>query len=139
MLWIKSLHIFFVASWFAGLVYLPRLYVNLALENDLAASARLLTMARKLFRFMNIIIVPALGSGLWLWLVVGIGRGGAGWLHAKLAVVALLILHHMICGRLLMQFEQKNNRHRVRWYQIFNELPALGFLIIVILVVVKPF
>jgi uncharacterized membrane protein len=75
MLWIKSLHIVLVASWFAGLFYLPRIFVNLAMETDPAATARLLTMARKLFRFMTFIAVPALACGLWLLLVVGIGQG----------------------------------------------------------------
>ena len=75
MLWIKSLHIVLIASWFAGLFYLPRIFVNLAMEKDPAAIARLLLMARKLFRFMTFIAVPALACGLWLWLVVGIGAG----------------------------------------------------------------
>jgi len=90
MLWIKSLHIVLIASWFAGLFYLPRIFVNLAMEKDPAAIARLLLMARKLFRFMTFIAVPALACGLWLWLVVGIGAG-QGWLHAKLTIVVLLI------------------------------------------------
>src|SRR4051794_16093951 len=99
MLWIKALHIVFVASWFAGLFYLPRIFVNLALEKDTAATTRLLLMARKLYRFMTLLMIPALVFGLWLWLGYGIGkgpegRGAAGWLHAKLAIVVLLVGYH---------------------------------------------
>src|SRR5271155_2776029 len=90
MLWIKALHIVLVASWFAGLFYLPRIFVNLAMETEPAATARLLIMARKLFRFMTFIAVPALACGLWLWLVIGIWRG-QGWVHAKLTRVGLVV------------------------------------------------
>ena len=94
-LWVKALHIFFVASWFAGLFYLPRIYVNLAMETDKAATARLLMMARKLYRFMTLLAVPALALGLWLWLGFGVGKGpGNGWMHAKLAIVVFLVFYH---------------------------------------------
>jgi putative membrane protein len=138
MLWVKSLHIVLVASWFAGLFYLPRIYVNLAMESDPAAIQRLLLMARKLFRFMTLIAVPALACGLWLWLVVGIGRD-QGWLHAKLGIVVLLILYHAYCGTLLKTFEAGRNTRSHKWYRWFNELPVLGMLGAVVLVVVKPF
>jgi protoporphyrinogen IX oxidase len=138
MLWIKALHIVFVASWFAGLFYLPRIFVNLAMETDPAATARLLLMGRKLFRFMTVIAVPALVCGLWLYLGVGIGRG-QGWMHAKLGVVVLVIAYHFVCGRLLASFERGENRRTHRWYRFFNELPVLALLAAVILVVVKPF
>jgi putative membrane protein len=138
MLWIKALHIVLIASWFAGLFYLPRIYVNLAMESDPAARQRLLLMARKLFRFMTMIAVPALACGLWLWLVVGIGQG-QGWMHAKLGVVILLIAYHAYCGRLLKLFEQGRNTRSHKWYRWFNELPVLGMLAAVVLVVVKPF
>ena len=138
MLWVKAVHIVLIASWFAGLFYLPRIYVNLAMESDPAAQQRLLLMARKLFRFMTVIAVPALACGLWLWLVVGIGRGH-GWMHAKLGVVILLIAYHAYCGRLLSVFEQGRNTRSHKWYRWFNELPVLGMLAAVILVVVKPF
>src|SRR4051794_35926499 len=114
MLWVKSFHIFFVVSWFAGLFYLPRIFVNLAMETDKAATARLLTMSRKLYRFMTIIAVPALVFGLWLWL--GYGFGG-GWLHAKLAVVVLLVFYHHGCGVLLRKFENGQNKHSHKWYR----------------------
>ena len=138
MLWIKALHIVFVASWFAGLFYLPRIFVNLAMETDPAACARLLLMGRKLFRFMTIIAVPALACGLWLYLGVGIGRG-QGWMHAKLGVVVLVIGYHFVCGQLLKRFECGENVRSHRWYRFFNELPVLALLAAVILVVVKPF
>jgi len=138
MLWIKALHIVFIASWFAGLFYLPRIFVNLAMETDVNAQARLLMMARKLYRFMTILAVPALALGLWLWLVVGIGQG-AGWMHGKLALVLLLIGYHHVCGSMLKKFEQGKNTRNHIWYRWFNEMPVLGMFAVVILVVVKPF
>ena len=138
MLWIKTFHTVLVASWLAGLFYLPRTSVNLAMETEPAAQRRLLAMARKLFRFMTFIAVPALACGLWLWLVMGIGRG-QGWIHAKLGVVVLLVLYHAYCGRLLHVFERGANRRSHRWYRFYNELPVLGLLAAVALVVIKPF
>lgn len=136
MLWIKTLHIVFVTAWFAGLFYLPRILVNLAMETDAAANARLLTMARKLYRFMTLLAIPALGFGVWLWLGYGIS---GGWLHAKLALVALLAGYHHACGRLLQKFEQGRNTRTHVWFRWFNEVPVIILLLIVILVVVKPF
>jgi putative membrane protein len=138
MLWIKTFHIVLVAAWFAGLFYLPRIFVNLAMETEPAAVNRLLTMARKLFRFMTFIAVPALACGLWLWLVIGIGKG-QGWIHAKVGVVVLLVVYHVWCGRLLATFERGQNRRSHRFYRFFNELPVLGMLAAVALVVIKPF
>jgi putative membrane protein len=140
MLWVKSLHIVFVVSWFAGLFYLPRIFVNLALENDANTTTRLLLMARKLYRFMTMLAVPAVLFGLWLWLGYGIGRGpGNGWMHVKLAVVVLLIGYHHACGRLLKKFENGRNARSHAWYRWFNEVPVIGLLIAVVMVVVKPF
>lgn len=136
MLWTKIFHIVFVTSWFAGLFYLPRILVNLAMEQDGTAQARLLTMARKLYRFMTLIAIPALASGLWLWLGYGIS---GGWLHAKLALVILLIGYHHGCGRLLRKFEENRNTHSHVWYRWFNEIPVVLLLAVVILVVIKPF
>ncbi|QIE22516.1 hypothetical protein SBC1_05560 [Caballeronia sp. SBC1] len=138
MLWIKSLHIVLVASWFAGLFYLPRIFVNLAMETEPAATARLLVMARKLFRFMTFIAVPALACGLWLFLVVGIGQG-QGWMHAKLGIVVLIIIYHAYCGVLLRTFARGENKRSDKWYRMFNELPVLGLLGATLLVVIKPF
>ena len=140
MLWIKSLHIVFVASWFAGLLYLPRILVNLAQETDTAAATRLLGMARRLYRFAAMLSFPAVLLGLWLWIGYGIGRGpGNGWLHAKLALVVLAIGYQHACGALLKKFELGQNKRSHVWLRWFNEVPVLLLLAIVILVVVKPF
>ena len=135
-LWIKALHIVFVASWFAGLFYLPRIFVNLAQESNPAVVERLLGMARRLYRFTTMLMVPALLLGLWLWLGFGI-KGG--WLHAKLALVLLVIGYHHACGSLLKKFERGANTRSHKWFRVFNEVPVLLLLAIVILVVVKPF
>ena len=142
MLWIKAFHIVFVASWFAGLFYLPRIFVNLAMvpEGSIAERSRLLLMARKLLRFSTVLMVPALVLGLWLWLGYGIGRGpGNGWMHAKLAVVVLAVGYHHVCGRLLRQFEAGRNTRSHVWMRWFNEAPVLLLVAAVVLVVVKPF
>ena len=140
MLWVKSFHIVFVVSWFAGLFYLPRIFVNLAMETDPASVQRLRLMARKLFRFMTVLAVPAVVFGLWLYLGYGIGRGtGQGWMPAKLALVLVLIGYHHGCGVLLRKFERGANARSHTFYRWFNELPVLVLLAIVILVVVKPF
>ncbi|MEO0318475.1 MAG: hypothetical protein RL404_2152 [Pseudomonadota bacterium] len=136
--WIKAFHIVFIASWFAGLFYLPRIYVNLAMETEPAASARLLLMAQKLYRFMTILMIPALVFGLWLWLGYGIGQGNV-WMHMKLLLVLLLIAYHHVCKSLLKKFERGQNQRSHVWYRWFNEMPVLGMFAVVILVVVKPF
>jgi putative membrane protein len=141
-LWIKAFHIVFVASWFAGLFYLPRLFVNLAMvpPDSPAERARLLLMARKLYRFSGLLMLPALALGLLLWLGYGIGLGaGNGWMHAKLVLVLAVLGYHHACGRLLRRFEQSSHRRSERWYRVFNESSVLLFAAIVVLVVVKPF
>jgi putative membrane protein len=138
MLWIKALHIVFVASWFAGLFYLPRIFVNLAMETNPVVNERLLLMARKLYRFMTLLMIPALVLGLWLWLLYGIGQQSI-WLYLKLVLVVLLIGYHHVCKRLLKKFENGENTHSHIWYRWFNEIPVLGMIAVVILVVVKPF
>ncbi len=136
ILWIKAFHIIFVTSWFAGLFYLPRLFVNHAMVEDAATLQRLMLMEQKLFRFMTPLAVLALFFGLWLWLGYGIS---GSWLNAKLALVALLLAYHLYCGRLLEDFRQERNQHSHVWYRWFNELPVLVLFAVVILVVVKPF
>ena len=138
MLWVKSFHIVFVTSWFAGLFYLPRIFVNLAMARDGAERERLLLMARKLWRFMQPLMLLALGLGLWLWLGWGIGRG-SGWMHAKLAGVALLLGYHHVCGRMLARLADGSDHRSHVWYRWFNEAPVLLLVAIVVLVVVKPF
>ena len=136
MLWIKALHIIFVTSWFAGLFYLPRLFVNHAMVTDEATSARLTLMEAKLFLFMLPLAVLALIFGLWLWLGYGItGR----WMHPKLTLVAILIGYHWYCGKLLNDFKHNKNQRSHVWYRWFNEVPVIVLAIVVILVVVKPF
>ena len=141
MLWIKTLHIVLVTSWFAGLFYLPRIFVNLAMvePGSEAERQRLLLMARKLLRFMNILVAPALLLGLVLWLYYGIGTGpGNPWMHAKLLFVVLALGYHHVCGRMLRQFESGTRTHSHLWYRGFNEWPVLIMLITVALVVIKP-
>ncbi|MFZ6638763.1 CopD family protein [Undibacterium sp. TC4M20W] len=140
MLWVKVFHILFVMSWFAGLFYMPRILVNLAMDNHPPTTERLLLMARKLYRFMTILAVLALIFGLWLWQGYGIGKGsGNGWLHAKLTLVILLIGYHHACGSLLKKFEKGVNKRSHVWFRWFNEVPVILLLAILILVVVKPF
>ena len=142
MLWIKSLHIVFIASWFAGLFYLPRIFVNLAMvgPGSVAERDRLLLMADKLLRFTHILAVPALVFGVWLWQVYGIGLGpGNGWMHAKLVLVLLVMGYHHSCSVLLRKMHAGAPMRSHRWDRWFNEVPVLLLLGIVVLVVVKPF
>lgn len=142
MLWVKSFHIVFVASWFAGLFYLPRIFVNLAMvpAGSDAERARLLLMARKLMRFTHILAVPAVGLGLWLWLGYGIGWGaGNAWMHAKLLLVLLVLGYHGLCAHMLTRFAQSAEKRSHVWFRWFNEIPVLLLVGIVLLVVMKPF
>lgn len=136
--WVKALHIVFVTSWFAGLFYLPRIFVNLAMldAGETAVRERLLLMAGKLYRFMRPLMLLALGFGLWLWLGFGIG---GGWMHAKLALVVGLIGYHHVCGRLLKAFAAGNLTRSHVWFRWFNEIPVLVLFAVVALVVLKPF
>jgi putative membrane protein len=141
-LWVKAFHIVFVASWFAGLFYLPRLYVNLAMvpAGSMAERDRLLLMARKLHRFATVLMVPAIALGLVMWLGYGVGQGpGSGWMHAKLLLVVGVVGYHLYCRRLLRDFEQGPSGRSHRWFRVFNEASVLLFTAIVVLVVVKPF
>jgi putative membrane protein len=141
-LWIKAFHVVFVASWFAGLFYLPRIFVNLAMvpADSHAERERLLLMARKLYRFSNVLMVVALALGFWLWLGFGAGRfTGTGWLHAKLLLVVGVIGYQHVCRSHLRRFEQLANRRSHRWFRVFNEVTVLLFIAIVVLAVVKPF
>lgn len=141
-LWVKAFHIVFVASWFAGLFYLPRIFVNLAQvpSDSHAERERLLLMGRKLYRFSSFLMVAAIVLGAVLWLGYGIGRGpGNHWLHLKLLLVVFAIGYHHQCRKLLRSFEKMENRRRERWFRFFNEAAVLIFAAIVVLVVVKPF
>jgi putative membrane protein len=137
MLWVKAFHIVFMVTWFAGLFYLPRLFVYHALADDAAGVERFKVMERKLYYgIMTPGAVLTIALGLWLWLGYGIG---GGWLHAKLALVAVLIAYHLWCGRLLAAFRDDRNRHGHVFYRWFNEFPVLLLIAVVVLVVVKPF
>ncbi|MEJ5210921.1 MAG: protoporphyrinogen oxidase HemJ [Burkholderiales bacterium] len=137
MLWVKSFHIIFMVTWFAGLFYLPRLFVYHAMSEDRPSIERFKIMERKLYYgIMTPGGVITVVLGLWLWLGYGIS---GGWLHAKLALVTVLIAYHLWCGRLLAEFRADRNRHSHVWYRWFNEFPVLILIAVVILVVVKPF
>ena len=137
MLWLKAFHIAMMVSWFAGLFYLPRLFVNLALESDEAAYARLLGMAGRLYRFVTPIMLLTLASGVWLWLQWWTPT--PAWLWAKLGLVVGLVAYHYVCRRLLREFEAKQNRRSHVWFRWFNEAPVLILFVVAVLVVVKPF
>ncbi len=136
-LWIKTFHIVFITSWFAGLFYLPRIFVNLADEKNPEANVRLLGMADRLFRFMTILAVPAVVLGLTLWLYFGIGAGDV-WMHSKLGLVILVIGYHHACWTLLKKFHAGINTKSGVWYRWFNEVPVILLVIIVALVIFKP-
>ena len=138
MLWIKAFHIVFVTSWFAGLFYLPRIFVNLAMvpADSRAERERLLLMARKLYRFITPLAVLAIGLGFWLWFGYGFS---VGWLHAKTALVIGLVAYHVWCGMLLAEFADGSAMKSHVWFRFFNEIPVLALIAVCILVVVKPF
>jgi putative membrane protein len=136
-LWIKTFHIVFITSWFAGLFYLPRIFVNLADETNADTHARILGMADRLFRFMTILAVPAVLLGLILWLYFGMGRD-AVWMYTKLFFVILVIGYHHACWGLLKKFRAGMNKRSGVWYRWFNEVPVLLLIVIVALVVIKP-
>lgn len=137
MLWIKSLHIIFMVTWFAGLFYLPRLFVYHAMSDDAPGIVRFKVMERKLYYgIMTPGAVLTILFGLWLWLGYGIS---GGWLHAKLALVIVLIAYHLYCGKLLADFKYDRNRRGHVYYRWFNEFPVAILIAVVILVVVKPF
>src|SRR3982074_1452369 len=138
MLWVKSLHIIFMVTWFAGLFYLPRLFVYHALAEDAVSVQRFLVMERKLFwGIMTPGAVLTIAFGLWLWL--GWFRDASAWLHAKVALVALLVVYHLWSLRLLRAFAAGRNTKSHLWYRWFNEVPVLILIATVLLVVLKPF
>ncbi len=139
MLWVKALHVFFVIGWFAGLFYLPRIFVNLAMVQSHGPERdRLLLMGTKLYRFAKILSVVALAFGLWLWLGYGIGNGQS-WIHAKLALVLALLAFQYVCGRELAALRLGSNNHSHIWFRWFNEIPTVLLFAVVVLAIVKPF
>lgn len=142
MLWVKSLHIIFMVTWFAGLFYLPRLFVYHAAASDAPSLARFKVMERKLYwGIMTPGGVLTIGFGLWLWLgwFTGPHAQTPGWLLAKMALVAVLVGYHLWCGRLLREFAADRNRRGHVWLRWFNEFPVLVLVATVLLVVFKPF
>jgi len=136
MLWIKALHIIFVVTWFAGLFYLPRLFVYHAMAEDAATRERFKVMERKLYR--GIMLPGAILTVVFGGWLMSYGHTGA-WLHAKLAVVALTIAYHLWCGKLMRDFALDRNTKSHVWYRWFNEIPVIFLAAAVVLVVVKPF
>lgn len=138
MLWLKVFHIVMVVSWFAGLFYLPRLFVNHAMAQEQVVKDRLKLMESKLYRFVTPIGVLAVFTGLWLWLAYRDIFSG-GWLHVKTTLVFILVAYHFYCGHLVKEFAADRNSRSHVWFRYFNEIPVLLLLVVVILVVVKPF
>jgi putative membrane protein len=141
MLWVKSLHIVFVVSWFAGLFYLPRIFVNLAMvpADSEAERGRLLLMANKLYRFMTPLGVLAVVLGLALWVFYDDYFVKGAWLHVKTLLVLVLVAYHLYCGRLLRGFAADRNARGHRWFRWFNEMPVIVLFVVVWLVIFKPF
>lgn len=140
MLWVKSFHIIAMVTWFAGMFYLPRLFVYHAMSDDQISNDRFKVMERKLFfGIMTPGAIITIALGVWLlvsgWQAYMIGY----WMHAKLALVLILVAYHVWCGVLVSAFKYDNNKHSHVWYRWFNEAPVLALIAIVILVVVKPF
>lgn len=137
-LWTKAFHILFMTSWFAGLFYLPRLYVNMAQPHDAQTLQVLSDMSRRLYRFMLPLAVLTIVTGFILYLYFGVGMG-TGWIHAKITLVAGLVVYHWYCGRILERFKAGANTRSHIYYRWFNEIPVLVLLVVLILVVLKPF
>ena len=138
MLWLKAFHVIAMVTWFAGLFYLPRLFVYHADATDAPGVARFKVMERRLFALMTIGAAATVALGLAM-IVAAPGYLYAGWLHAKLALVALLIAYHAYCLKLTRDFAADRNHRSARWYRLFNEIPSLLLVVIVSLAVAKPF
>lgn len=138
MIWLKAFHIIFVVTWFAGLFYLPRLFVYHAATSDAPGIERFKVMERRLFAMMTLGGTLAATFGIAM-LIKAPAFLSLGWIHLKLALVALLIGYHVWCYRLVIALRRDANRHSERWYRLFNEVPSLFLIAIVLLAVVKPF
>jgi putative membrane protein len=138
MLWIKALHVVFVVTWFAGLFYLPRLFIYDVESNNPAMRAQLRVMQRRLLAITHIGGALALTFGIWTLILAPVWLH-QGWLHVKLALVLCLVAYHAYLARLVGLFGQDRNTHSSRWLRVFNEVPALFLIAIVLLAVVKPF
>ena len=138
MLWLKAFHVVAMVTWFAGLFYLPRLFVYHADAEDAVSVQRFQVMERRLYAIMSIGAVATIALGLWM-IAAQPAYLAMGWLHVKLLLVALLAAYHGVCYRLMRQFARGDNRHSGKWYRVFNEAPSLLLIGIVILAIVKPF
>ena len=138
-LWLKALHIIFIVCWFAGIFYLPRIFVNIAMAEDAASKKQLNQMAHKLYRFITPFMWLTIFFGGWLLINNWDGYRTALWLHIKMALVILLVIYHLQCGRFQRQLAQRQNQHSHKFFRFFNELPVFALFAIVILAVVKPF
>ena len=139
MIWVKALHVFFVISWFAGVFYLPRIFVNLAMVEEDKVYDHLLVMARKLYKFTNLISIFAIVLGI---VLIALNHNyylSQGWMHAKLALVVLLIGYFHMCGATLKKFEKRANTKDHVFYRWFNEAPVIVLLLVCIFVIAKPF
>jgi putative membrane protein len=140
MLWLKAIHIIFVICWFAGIFYLPRLFVYHAMASDSISVDRFKIMERKLYwGIMTPSAVIAIGCGVAMFMLAWDSYAGAVWMQIKLVLVLALIVYHLYCGRIIATFATDSNNRSDRFYRWFNEVPVLGMIPIVILAVVKPF
>lgn len=138
-LWIKAFHIIFMVCWFAGIFYLPRLFVNHAMSKDEATRQQLTLMEGKLYRFITPFAFLTVGLGLWILSLNWPYYQSAAWLHLKVILVILLCLYHYQCGRIVKQFKEDQNQRSHRYFRFFNEVPVFILFAVVILAVVKPF
>ena len=138
MLWLKTFHILFMMSWMAGIFYLPRIFVHFVEGKEAGQNVeRLAMMAQKLYKFMTLMMMLAVGSGLALWLIYF--QSATAWVHAKLLVVVLLVIYHLWCKRRMKEMQEGHLDHSGVYYRWANEIPLLLAFIILVLVVVKPF
>lgn len=137
-LWLKALHVIFMVTWFAGLFYLPRLFVYHAQPQPQAVHDLFVVMERRLFGIMTLGGLITVIFGLSLIFIYLPIYASAGWLHAKIAIALLLIGYHVWCYKLMRDFARGTNTRSERWYRVFNELPAIALILIVILVIVRP-
>lgn len=140
MIWVKAFHIIFMVAWFAGLFYLPRLFVNHAMTDDDAVKTHLGLMEHKLYRFITPWMALTIITGIWLLLSYGWAAfSGMLWLHIKLLLVVVLVIYHFYCGKLMRALQSGESQHSHVWFRWFNEFPVLILFAIVLLVVAKPF
>ena len=140
-MWLKALHLFFMTAWFAGLFYLPRLFVYHAMTDDEAGNERFKIMERKLYYFVTPWMILTLVFGLWMLFDYAWAAWGHHmlWLHIKILLVGLLVIYHLWCGRIMKTFARDENSRSHKWYRWFNEVPVVILLAIIYLASLKPF